>query len=47
MDADGKGIAMADASGATMIDGIRAEYNGPRLGSAAGAVLLWLLLLVP
>ena len=30
-----------------MIDAIRAEYNGPRLGSAAGAVLLWLLLIVP
>ena len=30
-----------------MIDAIRAEYNGPRLGSAAGVVLLWLLLLVP
>lgn len=30
-----------------MIDGIRAEYNGPRLGSMAGSVLLWLLLVVP
>ena len=47
MDADGKGIAMADASGAAMIDGIRREYDGVRLGSAAGTALLWLLLLVP
>ena len=30
-----------------MIDAIRAEYDGPRLGSAAGSVLLWLLLLLP
>ena len=30
-----------------MIDAIRREYDGPRLGSAAGSVLLWLLLLLP
>ncbi len=30
-----------------MIDAIRREYDGPRLGSAAGTVLLWLLLLLP
>ena len=30
-----------------MIDAVRREYDGPRLGSAAGGVLLWLLLIVP
>ena len=30
-----------------MIEAIRAEYNGPRLGNVAGGVLLWLLLIVP
>lgn len=30
-----------------MLDAIRREYDGPRLSSAAGAVLLWLLLLLP
>ena len=30
-----------------MIDAIRREYDGARVGSALGTVLLWLLLLVP
>ncbi len=30
-----------------MIDAIRREYDGARVGSALGAVLLWLLLLLP
>ena len=33
--------------GAAMIDAIRREYDGARVGSALGTVLLWLLLLVP
>ena len=30
-----------------MIDAIRREYDGARVGGALGTVLLWLLLLVP
>ena len=30
-----------------MIDAIRREYDGARVGSAFGTVLLWLLLLLP
>ncbi len=30
-----------------MIDAIRREYDGARVGSAFGAVLWWLLLLLP
>jgi hypothetical protein len=38
---------MGVLEGAAMIDAIRREYDGARVGGALGTVLLWLLLPLP